>query len=156
MFIHREESDLFNKSLVFAFLGMCLYAGQNVVIEVRLAKYTTMALLLYWYVTLLPLAVIGLGYMYLSGQSITVPNRNDAILIVAVGGMFFFADLFYIGAYTNGGSLLAVTTVAVLFPAVALLIKYFWVGSNMNYYHLFGYILAAVAMLLISKGSSTQ
>jgi hypothetical protein len=147
---------VFSRPVIYAFLGMCLYAAQNVVIEVRLSKYTTMALLLYWYFTLLPLAVAGLGYMYLSGQTITMPNRSDAMLIAAVGVMFFFADLLYIGAYTNGGSLLAITTLAVLFPAVALLIKHFWVGGDLNYYHLAGYILAAIAVILISIGSAIR
>lgn len=145
---------MFSKPFVYAFLGMCLYAAQNVIIEVRLAKYTTMALLLYWYFTLLPLAVAGLAYMYLSGQTIAMPNRSDVVLIVAVGVMFFFADLFYIGAYTNGGDLLVVTTLGVLFPAVALLIKYLWVGGNVNYYHLSGYIFAAIAVILIGRGSA--
>lgn len=145
---------MLSRPVIYAFLAMWLYAFQNVVIEVRLSKYTTMALLLYWYFTLAPLAVAGLGYMYLSGQNITMPNRSDTMLIVAVGAMFFLADLFYVGAYTNGGSLLAITTLVVLFPAIAQLIKFAWVGGSPNYYHLFGYLLAATAVILISKGSA--
>ena len=74
-----------------------------------------------------------------------------AILAAVV---FFFADYFYIGAYTSGGSLLAVTTLVVLFPAIAQLIKFAWVGGSPNYFHMFGYLLAAIAVVLIGKGSA--
>lgn len=145
---------MITKPVVYAFLAMWLYAFSNVVIEVKLAKYTTMALLLYWYFTLAPLAVAGLGYMYLSGQKIVVPGGSDAWMAIAAAVVFFFADYFYIGAYTSGGSLLAVTTLVVLFPAIAQLIKFVWVGGSPNYYHLAGYLLAAIAVVLISKGSA--
>lgn len=145
---------MITKPVVYAFLAMWLYAFSNVVIEVKLAKYTTMALLLYWYFTLAPLAVAGIGYMYLSGQKIVMPSGSDAGMAIAAAVVFFFADYFYIGAYTSGGSLLAVTTLVVLFPAIAQLIKFAWVGGSPNYYHLAGYLLAAIAVVLISKGSA--
>lgn len=145
---------MISKPIVYAFLAMWMYALQNVIIEVKLSKYTTMVLLLYWYFTLVPLAVMGLGYMYLTAQNVIIPNRNDAIMAIAVGVMFFFADFFYIGAYTNGGSLLAITTLVVLFPATAQLIKSGWVGGSFNYYHIAGYLLATIAVILIIKGSS--
>lgn len=144
---------MLTRPIVYAFIAMWLYGLQNVIIEVKLAKYTTMALLLYWYFVMAPLALAGLGYMYFSGQSIAIPNRNDAVIAIAVAIMFFFADFFYVGAYTNGGSVLAVTTMVVLFPAIAQLIKFLWTGGNLNYYHIFGYLLAAFAVILISKGS---
>lgn len=142
-----------SRPVVFAFIAMWLYALQNVAIEVKLAKYTSLGLLLYWYFTLAPLALIGLGYMYLTNQNIVMPNRSDAIIAISVGVMFFFADLFYVSAFTHGGSLLAITTLVVLFPAIAQLIKFIWVGGSPNVYHVFGYILAALAVILISKAS---
>jgi len=141
------------RPIFYAFISIWLYAAQNVVIEMRLAKYTTMSLMLYWYVTMAPLALAGLLYMRIKGQAVAMPSGTDAILAVMVGVMFFLADMFYIGAYTNGGSLLAVTTLVVLFPAAAQLIKFILAGSRPNYYHLAGYILAALAVILISKGS---
>ncbi len=145
---------MFSRPVVYAFLAMWLYAFSNVVIEVKLAKYTTMALLLYWYFTLAPLAVAGIGYMYLSGQKVVMPSGSAAGKAILAAVVFFFADYFYIGAYTSGGSLLAVTTLVVLFPAIAQLIKFVWVGGSPNYYHMLGYLLAAIAVILISKGSA--
>ena len=145
---------MFSRPVLYAFVAMCLYALQNVLLEVRLSKYSTMGLLMYWYFTLAPLAVAGMGYLYLTGQNLTLPSRPDAPIVVAVGALFFVADLFYVGAYTSGGNLLAITTLVVLFPAIAQLIKFAWVGGTMNYYHVIGYLLAALAIILIGKGSA--
>jgi len=141
------------RPLLYAFAAMCLYALQNVLLEVRLAKYSTLGLLVYWYFTLAPLALASVTYLYLTGHSLSLPTRADAPTVVAVGVMFFVADLFYVGAYTSGGSLLAITTLVVLFPAIAQLIKMSWVGGRVNYYHVAGYVLAALAVILIAKGS---
>ena len=144
---------MFSRPVLYAFVAMCLYALQNVLLEVRLSKYSTMGLLVYWYFTLAPLAALGIGYLYLTGQNLAMPSRLDVPIVIAVGALFFVADLFYVGAYTSGGNLLAITTLVVLFPAIAQLIKFAWVGGRLNYYHLVGYILAAIAILLIGKGS---
>src|SRR5262249_18732533 len=115
---------MLSRPILYAFLAMCLYALQNVLLEVRLSKYSTMGLLVYWYFTLAPLALIGLGYLYLTGQHLSLPTRADAPLVVTVGALFFVADLFYVGAYTSGGKLLAITALLVLFPAIAQVIKF--------------------------------
>jgi hypothetical protein len=145
---------MFSRPVLYAFVAMCLYALQNVLLEVRLSKYSTLGLLVYWYFTLAPLAAVGIGYLYLTGQNLTMPSRLDVPIVIAVGVLFFVADLFYVGAFTSGGNLLAITTLVVLFPAIAQLIKFAWVGGRLNYYHLVGYILAAVAIILIGKGSA--
>ena len=147
---------MLNRPVLYAFIAMCLYATQNVLLEVRLSKYSTMGLLVYWYFTLAPLAVAGIGYLYLTGQNLNLPTRPDMPIVVAVGALFFVADIFYVGAYTSGGNLLAITTLVVLFPAIAQLIKFAWVGGKMNYYHLIGYLLAAIAIVLIGKGSAPE
>ena len=144
---------MFTRPVLYAFVAMCLYALQNVLLEVRLSKYSTLGLLVYWYFTLAPLALVGIGYLYLTGRNLALPSRLDVPIVISVGVLFFVADLFYVGAYTSGGNLLAITTLVVLFPAIAQLIKFAWVGGTMNYYHLVGYILAAIAILLIGKGS---
>ena len=146
--------NMLSRPVLYAFVAMCLYALQNVFLEVKLSKYSTMGLLVYWYFTLAPLALAGLAYLYLNGRTVFLPSRSDAPLVISVGALFFVADLFYVGAYTSGGKLLAITTLVVLFPIIAQLIKFTWVGGRMNYYHLAGYVLAAIAVVLISKGSA--
>ena len=145
---------MLRRPLLYAFAAMWLYALQNVLLEVKLSKYSTMGLLVYWYFTLAPLALAGLGYLYLTRQTLVLPSRADAPLVIVVGALFFVADLFYVGAYTNGGKLLAITTLVVLFPAIAQVIKLVWIGGRVNFYHVAGYILAALAVILISRGST--
>jgi hypothetical protein len=145
---------MLRRPLLYAFAAVWLYALQNVLLEVKLSKYSTMGLLVYWYFTLAPLALAGLGYLYLTRQTLVLPSRADAPLVIAVGALFFVADLLYVGAYTSGGKLLAITTLVVLFPAIAQLIKFLWIGGRMNYYHVAGYILAALAVILIGRGST--
>jgi hypothetical protein len=145
---------MFSRPLLYAFAAMCLYAVLNVFLEVKLSKYSTLGLLVYWYFTLAPLALIGLAYLYVIGHKVLLPSRGDAPLVIAVGATFFVADLFYVGAYTAGGKLLAISTLVVLVPAIGQLIKFMWVGGKLNSYHLAGYILAAIAVILIGKGST--
>jgi hypothetical protein len=142
------------RPVLYAFTAEWLYALQNVLLDVKLSKYSSMGLLVYWYFTLAPLALAGLGYLYLSRQMVVLPSRSDAPLVIAVGALFFVADLLYVSAYTSGGDLLAITTLVVLFPVFAQLIKFAWVGGEMNYHHLVGYVLAALAVILIGKGSA--
>lgn len=143
-----------SKTIIYAFIAMWLYALQNVLLEVRLAKYSTIGLLVCWYFTLAPLGLAALAYMRYTSQPLTLPARVDLPIVIAAGALFFIADLFYIGAYTGGGELLAITTMLVLFPAIAQIIKFVWLGGRMNWWHAAGYLLAAIAVLLISKGSS--
>ena len=146
---------MIDRVTVYALVAMWLYALQNVLIEVRLAKYTALSLMVYWYFTLAPLALIGIAWMYWSHQPVKMPNWPDGGVAIAIGTMFFVADYFYISAYTSGGKLMAITAVTVMIPAMAQFIKYLWVGATFNRYHLAGYLLAALAVLLINKGNLT-
>ena len=144
---------MIDRVTVYAFVAMWLYSLQNVLIEVRLAKYTALGLMVYWYFTLAPLALLGIGWMYWSHQPIKMPGWSDGGVAIAIGTMFFIADYFYISAYTSGGKLMAITTLTVMVPIMAQLIKVLWVGGGFNRYHVIGYVLAALAVILINKGN---
>src|SRR5262249_25631150 len=102
-------SPMIDRVTVYAFVAMWLYALQNVLLEVRLAKYTALGLMVYWYFTLAPLALIGIAWMYWSHQPVKLPGWPDGGIAIAIGTMFFIADYFYISAYTSGGKLMAIT-----------------------------------------------
>jgi len=144
---------MIDRVTVYAFVAMALYALQNVLLEVRLAKYSALGLMVYWYFTLAPLALIGIAGMYLSHQPVKMPGLADGGIAIAIGIMFFVADYFYISAYTSGGKLMAITTLTVMVPIIAQLIKMAWFGGSFNRYHVIGYVLAAAAVLLINKGN---
>jgi drug/metabolite transporter (DMT)-like permease len=144
---------MLDRVTVYAFIAMFLYALQNVLVEVRLAKYSALGLMVYWYFTLAPLALLGIGWMYWSRQPVKMPNMADGGVAIAIGTMFFVADYFYISAYTSGGKLMAITALTVMVPIMAQLMKYLWVGGSFNRYHVLGYVLAALAVILINKGN---
>ena len=144
---------MIDRVTVYALVAMWLYALQNVLLEVRLAKYTALGLMVYWYFTLAPLALLGIGVMYWSHQPVRMPDMKDGGVAIAIGTMFFIADYFYISAYTSGGKLMAITTLTVMVPIIAQLIKMAWAGGSFNRYHVIGYVLAAAAVLLINKGN---
>ena len=142
------------RPVLFAFIGMMLYALQSVVLEQKLSRYSTAGVLLCFYLAMLPLTLVWLAQMKLAGQPIMVPSGKMFLLAAAVGAMYFFADGFYIGAYTSGGSVFVITTVAVLFPVLASVIRYVWVGGSPNVYQVIGYFLAVAAVFLVAKGST--
>lgn len=134
--------------------AMVLYAASNVILEEKLASYHTLALLVVWDALMLALSLIGLGWLKFTGQPVAIPAGAALGLTAGVGIMYFAADFLFIGAYTGGGKLMTVTAITVMFPAMAVAMKYFWTGHGLpNGYQLGSYAAAAVAVFLAVKGS---
>ncbi len=142
------------KSTVFATSALFLYAFGNVALEQKFSRYNTVSLMACFSGVTFLCALLGLLRMRIFGQKIVAPSGIVLVLALLLGLAYFFADYFYIGAYTDGGSLLTVSTIVVLFPVFASLIKYFWVGGLPNMYQVVGYLLAACAVVLVAKGGS--
>lgn len=141
------------KPIVFVFLAVILYAFQNVLLEQKLSKFTASGLLVYFYLCMLPLAFFAVGYLKITGQEISLP-RGHFIALTLVGGIIYFlADFFYLSAYTSGGSVFTVTTIMMLFPLMASVVKFFWVGGVPNPCQIFGYIFGVLAVIFVVKGS---
>lgn len=140
------------KSVLYACAAMVLYAIQNVTIEQRLAKYSTVSILFYFYLVMFPMAAILVSYMKVSGQQLAWPSGNAITLVLGVGVAYFFADYCFVSAYTSGGSIMTVMILAMMFPVFASIIKYFWVGGLPNFYQIASYLVAVVSILLLIKG----
>lgn len=84
------------------------------------------------------------------------PVGGDLLMLMLMGVVFAIADYFFIGAYTNGGSLLVVTSIVTLFPVIASLIKFLLTRNIPNLWQISGYACAAVAVFLVAKGSTAQ
>lgn len=141
------------KSILFALLALFLFAVQNVILEQKLAKYTAETLLVYFYLIMLPLAFLLLAYARITNQTIEPPFGNAVLIVLGTGLILFLANFFYINAYTSGGNLLTITTIVILFPVFASVIKFAWVGGLPNLYQIGGYILAVAAVFLTIKGN---
>ncbi len=142
------------KPVIYAVVALFLYATQNVVLEQKFSGYSTVTILLCLYAVMLPTALIQLGFMHASGQTITAPNGVMIIVALGVGLVYYFADYFFVGAYTHGGSVTTITTIVIMLPVFASIVKFFWVGGLPNGYQIGGYMLAVGSIFLIIKGSS--
>lgn len=142
------------KPVLSAVVAMVLYAIANVVMEHKLSKFNTVALLTCWESVMLALALVALGYQKIAGQPLGMPTGGLLLLTLGMGVIYFAADFMYIGAYTGGGSLLTVTAIVIMFPALAVAIKYLWAGGGLpNGYQVASYTCGALAVLLAVKGS---
>ncbi len=141
------------RSVVYAFIGTCLYAITGVVIEQKLEKFNTTALVFLFIAPMVPLALIWLGVQKITHQEINFPTGTALLIVMAMGVAYFFADYFYLGSFSHGGSVITISTIILIVPAVAALIRYLWVGGLPNAYQVIGYLLIVIAMVFITKGS---
>jgi len=141
------------KPVLFACLAVLLYSSQNVILEQKLAKYHTVTILVYFYIVMLPVTLGWIAGLKITKQPFVAPSGIAILIALGVGLVYFFADFFFVGAYTSGGSVFSVTTIVIMLPVFASVIKYFWVGGLPNLYQIAGYILAFFAVFLVTKGS---
>lgn len=142
------------KPVAFALAAVFLYAVHNAILEQKLAKYSTAALLVCFYSVMLPLALMRLYHLKYTGQEVAFPMGTVLALALILGAVYFIAEYCFVAAYTHQGSLMMISTIVIMFPVFASLIKFVWVRELPNAYQVTGYILAAGAVLLITKGST--
>jgi drug/metabolite transporter (DMT)-like permease len=68
----------------------------------------------------------------------------------------FIADSFFFSAYANNAEAFTVSSIALMFPAAASLMKYVWTHQVPNRYHIAAYLIAVVAVVLAEKGNAVQ
>lgn len=141
------------KPIILALCAMLCYASANVLYEAKLTKVNTFVVLSGWYAIMLPISLFVLGGLRITKQTLGTPSREQMIFIVLTALIWFAADSFFTSAYTAGGTLIAVTSITVMFPAFASVIKYYTSGHTPNGYQIAGYLLAVGAVTLIIRGS---
>jgi drug/metabolite transporter (DMT)-like permease len=139
-----------------ALVGIILYAVQNTIIDVKLKQYSTLALLLQWYLVMLPLGAAVLIYQWYWGKEIIMPSGTDFKLVAAIAVMFFIADALYIGAFQSGGDVVTITILATLIPVMGAGIKWGWLGEAPTRYHFAAFIFAVLAVSFIAIGNSKK
>lgn len=144
------------RSVIYALVGIVMYAITNTIIDVRLKQYSTVGLLISWYIVLLPLTLGLYLYQRFAGKPTTLPSGNDVWFLLAVGVVFFVADFFYIGAFTAGGNAVTITILAVLLPVIVALIKFFWIKETPTLYHLAAFVCALLAVAFIAVGTQSR
>lgn len=144
------------KAAFLALTAITLYAGQNIVLEQKLAKFSVPAILVFMYVVMLLLTAVRLGTMKVLNEAIALPigNREVMFYVLLCGVIYFLADYAFVGAYTVGGSVVLVSTIVALFPVLAALLKFFFYGSVPNWYQICGWVAAFIAVTLVVYGEN--
>jgi drug/metabolite transporter (DMT)-like permease len=140
------------KPVLLALAGMSIYAVTGVVIEQRLEKFTTASLVLLFTLPMVPIAALWLAYQKTHG-GIVFPKGWALALTLILGAVYFFGDYFYLGAFTSGGNVLVISTIAIMAPVLTAIIRNVWVGGWPNAWQIGGYALAACAVLLLAHGN---
>jgi drug/metabolite transporter (DMT)-like permease len=144
------------KQVIYATMAVILYALGNVITEQKLKPFTQFGIMAFCYIPMVFMTIGALGVMKLRGQTIAFPNGDAIYVAGAIAIVFFLADSFFFSAYTNNADAFTVSSIALMFPAAASAIKYFWTGQLPNRYHLAAYAVAMIAVALAEKGNSVQ
>ncbi|MEY4744929.1 MAG: hypothetical protein RL272_874 [Candidatus Parcubacteria bacterium] len=141
------------KPILLALAGMSIYSLTGVVIEQKLEKFSTAALVLLFTAPMVPIAILWLAAQRAQGQAIEFPKGWFLLLTLLLGAVYFFGDYFYLGAFTSGGNVLVISTIAIMAPVLTAVIRHFWVGGWPNGYQVGGYLLAAAGVLMLAVGN---
>ncbi len=142
------------KAVLFAIIGVFLYATQNILLDQKLRPYSTAAVVLFFYCATAPLALALLAKMHFSGEAIRWPTGPGLWYALGAGIVFFLADYFYVAAYNGaGGNVFAVTVCAALMPVFIAGLSLLLTRTSPNAWQLAGIGFAIIAVVLVANGS---
>ena len=144
------------RQVIYACIAVLFYALGNVITEQKLKPYTQFATMIYCYVPMVVMTFGALAIMKSRGQTVAFPEGVALYFAGLIAIVFFIADGFFFSAYTNNADAFTVSSIAVMFPAAASLMKFLWTGQLPNRYHLAAYAVAVLAVVLSEKGSELQ
>ena len=143
------------KPVLFALVATACYAVCNVMLELKFSKINNLTLMILYASVIWVAAVAVRQLVKTDDPAFSFPTGATLVLAIVLGLIFTVADYFYVGAYTNGGDLLTITSVTLLIPVLASLIKLGLTKQMPNLWQVGGYLLAAGAVALVVKGSSS-
>jgi drug/metabolite transporter (DMT)-like permease len=144
------------KQVIYACFAVLFYALGNVITEQRLKPYTQFATMISCYLPMIVMTALALGVMKFRGQTIVFPEGSALYVAGLIAIVFFIADGFFFSAYTNNADAFTVSSIAVMFPAAASVMRFIWTGQLPNRYHIAAYIVAVIAVALSEKGNEVQ
>jgi drug/metabolite transporter (DMT)-like permease len=144
------------KQVIYACVAVLFYALGNVITEQKLKTYTQFATMTYCYLPMLVMSIGALALMNSRGQTIAFPKGDGLYVAALIAIVFFIADSFFFSAYTNNADAFTVSSIAVMFPAAASLMKFLWTRQLPNRYHIAAYVVAVIAVALSERGNEVQ
>ena len=141
------------KPILYTCIAVLFYALGNVITEQRLKSYTQFGIMMYCYVPMLAFTFAALVFMKFRNQPIAFPEGNGLYAAGVIALVFFIADTFFFSAYTNNADAFTVSSIVLMFPAAASLMKFLWTREIPNRYHIAAYLFAVAAVALAEKAS---
>lgn len=144
------------KAVIFSLIAMVFFAVSNTMLEMKFSKYNNLTLMSAYSFVICVFATTTRLVVKNEDPSFLFPTGTNLLLLFVMGFLFAIADFFYVGAYTNGGSLLTVTSITIMFPVFASIIKFMIEKQAPNKWQIAGYILAVCSILLVVKGNKNS
>ena len=142
--------------LVWISVALFLFAVENVILEQKLSKFHQLALMSIYTGVVFVLSVVTLLiHNRFTEEPLEMPGSGAALAFtILMGVLFFWADYFYVGAYHLKGDVFSLTTMAILMPVFAVIIKFAFTGSVPNGMQMIGFVFGGCTIYFIAKGSA--
>jgi drug/metabolite transporter (DMT)-like permease len=141
------------KPVIFSLLAVIGYALSNTLLELKFSKFNPLTLMICYLSVILAVAIIARQVTVTDAPSFNFPSGSYLIWVVILGLIMAVADYFYVGSYTAGGSLMTITSMMIMFPVFASIVKFAVTRELPNVWQVGGYFFAVIAVILITKGS---
>lgn len=135
----------------FALSSLFLAAIGNVIIERKLAHISPLVFMLLTDFGLTILVFCIIMFCRVSGAHFIGPQGNEYWFLAAWIVVSFFSGFFFLSAYHKGASLMMMTTMVMLLPVFAALIKIGIGGSTPSLREIVAWVFATIAVLLASR-----
>ena len=125
-------------------------------IELKFAKINNLTLMVVYAFVIGVAALVTRQLVKTDDPSFGFPTGTTLVLAIVLGLIFTAADYCYIGAYNSGGKLATITSITLLVPVFASIIKFGLTQRMPNLWQVGGYVLAGCAVALVAKGGTSK
>ena len=144
------------KPILFTLVATVCYAVCNVLLELKFSKLNPLNVMI-MYASVIWIAAFGMRQLVKTEDpSFSFPSGTLLAFAIVLGLIYTAGDYFFVSAYNKGGDLVTITSITVLIPVVASLLKFGITKQMPNLWQITGYALAAGAVVLVAKGSTSK
>lgn len=141
------------KPVLLAVCALFCYASTNIMIDRKLSNLSPVTNSFVFCLIMTVMSIItmlvGLGK---HSDFVAIKSQNLWPTLFVAGAIFFAAEIFYLGAYKAGGSVLTISTIVALFPVAVLIVEAVSGGNRVPSFRQCAAVCLAVAsVFLVAK-----
>ena len=141
------------KPILFTLIATGCYSVCNVLLELKFSKLNPLTLMIMYASVIWVSAFSVRQVVKTDDPSFNFPGGTMLVLAVVLGLIYATGDYFFVSAYAKGGDVITITCITILIPVIASLMKFSITKQLPNTWQVSGYVLAAVGVILVAKGS---